>query len=319
MSEQLVVDLNKPPQDRWVFSDVQLDHARWLVDVYRNDLGKSADRVAVVSRSVRSVLPVEYWDEVQSVATQASVPADVMLFCNAYYDMVSALTGCTAFAVDTPSGPLHARNLDWWTENRLLSETSLACRFTGAPAGEFIAIGWPGYLGVLSGMAPGRFAITLNAVLSEEAAQIALPVSFLIRQTFEEAETFAAAVERLSQAVIPGNCLLLVSGIAPGEMLVIERTPTRHAIRHATRHAGASRVIVANEYLKLDAETVLGDTELQSSSCSRYDRMDALLQKPPTGLLGCIDYLRNPAVQMSITVQQMAFHSASGGSFWQAA
>jgi len=315
MSEQLVVDLNRSPHDRWVFSDAQLDHARRLVDVYRNDLGKSVDRAAAVSRSVRSVLPVEYWNEVQSVATRVSVPADVMLVCNAYYDMASALIGCTAFAVDTSSGPLHARNLDWWTENRLLNETSLACLFKGAPAGEFISIGWPGYLGVLSGMAPGRFAITLNAVLSEEAAQIALPVAFQIRQTFEEAETFSDAVERLSQAVIPGNCLLLVSGIEPGEMVVIERTPTRSAIRQAE----AGRVIVANDYLKLDAETVLANTELQSSSCGRYSRVANLLQKPPTSLHGCIDYLRNPAVQMSITVHQMAFQAASGGSFWRAA
>ena len=164
-------------------------------------------------------------------------------------------------------------------------------------------------------MAPGRFAITLNAVLSEEAAQIALPVAFQIRQTFEEAETFSEAVDRLSQAVIPGNCLLLVSGIGPGEMLVIERTPTRSAIRQAE----AGRVIVANDYLKLDAETTLANTELQSSSCGRYSRVATLLQKPPTGLQGCLDYLRNPAVKMSITVQQMAFHAASGGSSWRAA
>lgn len=314
MSEQLIVDLNKPPHDRWVFSDAQLDHARRLIDVYRNDLGKSVGRAAAISRSVRSVLPAEYWSEVQSVATRVSVPADVMLLCNVYYDMVSALIGCTAFAVDTPAGPLHARNLDWWTENRLLNETSMACLFKGAPAGEFISIGWPGYLGVLSGMAPGRFAITLNAVLSEEATQVALPIAFQIRKTFEETETFSGAVERLSQAVIPGNCLLLISGVGRGEMLVIERTPTRNAIRHAE----AGRIIVANDYLKLDAETALANTELQSSSCGRYDRVATLLQKPPAGLQGCIDYLRNPAVQMSITVQQMAFHAASGGSSWQA-
>lgn len=315
MSGQLTVDLSRPPKDRWVFSDAQVDHARKLIDVYRNDLGNSAGRAAAIGRSVRSVLPADYWNEVQSVATRVSVPADVMLLCNAYYDMVSALIGCTAFAVDTPAGPLHARNLDWWTQNRLLNETSTACHFTGAPAGEFISFGWPGYLGVLSGMAPGRFAITLNAVLSEEPTQRALPVAFQIRKTFEEAATFAGAVERLSQAVIPGNCLLLVSGTGPGEMLVIERTPTRNAIRLCE----AGRIIVTNEYRKLDTETVFASSELQSSSCSRYGRVVNLLHRPPKGLQDCIDHLRDPAVQMSITVQQMAFHAATGASSWRAA
>ncbi|WP_337660370.1 C45 family peptidase [Anderseniella sp. Alg231-50] len=315
MSEELIIDLSRQPQERWAFSDTQLDHARQLIDVYRKDLGQSASLAETVAQAVRPILPADYWGEMQSVASRVGVPADLLLLCNAYYDVFSALIGCTAFAVDTPEGPLHARNLDWWTENRLLNETSMACRFTGAPAGEFISIGWPGYLGVLSGMAPGRFAITLNAVSSEEAAQIALPVSFLIRKTFEEAGSFGDAVERLAQAVIPGNCLLLVSGVGPGEMLVIERTPTRSAIRQAE----AGRVIVANEYLKLDAKTAPADTELQSSSCSRYDRMAILLQRPPKDLQGCIGYLRNPAVQMDITVQQMAFHTAGGGSYWQAA
>ncbi|MEO1160553.1 MAG: C45 family peptidase, partial [Pseudomonadota bacterium] len=314
MSEELIIDLSQPPQERWAFSDTQLDHARQLIDVYRKDLGQSANLAETVAQAVRPMLPAEYWGEVQSVASRAGVPADLLLLCNAYYDMVSALIGCTAFAVDTPDGPLHARNLDWWTENRLLNETSMACRFTGAPAGEFISIGWPGYLGVLSGMAPGRFAITLNAVLSEEAAQIALPVAFQIRKTFEEAETFDDAVERLSQAVIPGNCLLLVSGIGSGEMLVIERTPTRSAIRQAE----AGRVIVANEYLKLDAETAPADTELQSSSCSRYDRMNILLQRPPKDIQDCIGYLRNPAVQMNITVQQMACQYDPPLAVWKA-
>jgi len=40
-----------------------------------------------------------------------------MLF---YYDALKVILGrafgCTAFATDAPGGVLHARNLDWWTE-----------------------------------------------------------------------------------------------------------------------------------------------------------------------------------------------------------
>lgn len=52
------------------------------------------------------------------VELRAKVPLDEVVCGNLYYDALKAvLVGCTAFAVDTPTGPLHARNLDWWTEN----------------------------------------------------------------------------------------------------------------------------------------------------------------------------------------------------------
>src|SRR5262249_42706917 len=134
--------------------------------------------------------------------------------------------GCTAFAVDMGDQVLHARNLDWWTEGSLLSRYTAACRFVGAPAGEFTTVGWPGFVGAFSGIAPGRFAVTLNAVLSDEPAQLGTPVVLLIRRTLEEARSFTEAVRTLSETPIPCDCLLLVTGVRSGEMAVIERSPS---------------------------------------------------------------------------------------------
>ena len=109
---------------------------------------------------------------------------DVVL-CNLYYDalkvILSRVFGCTAFAIDTPRGVLHARNLDWWTENSAPARYTATSHFVNAPAGVFTTVGWPGFMGVFSGIAPGRFAVTLNAVLSLERSQLATPVVLLIR------------------------------------------------------------------------------------------------------------------------------------------
>ncbi len=48
----------------------------------------------------------------------------------------------------------------------------------------------PGFVGVFSGVAPGRFAVTLNAVLSAEPPQPATPVVLLLRTVLEHAQTF---------------------------------------------------------------------------------------------------------------------------------
>ncbi|MHA3913655.1 hypothetical protein [Halovulum sp. GXIMD14793] len=156
----------KPPRDqRWHLSSDQMAHARQLFDMYSRDAGLDGDATELIGQTVRPCIAYDHLAELSGLARQLDVPLDAVIVGNAYYDLVKTALACSAFALATPTGPIHARNLDWWTENSLLSTATLATRFTGAPAGEFTSIGWPGFAGVLSGVAPGRFAITLNAVL----------------------------------------------------------------------------------------------------------------------------------------------------------
>ena len=314
MAGEFLVDLQARPKDRWPFDGVQATEAHLLADQYLNDLGVSDDTARMICALAKPVMPDTYWSEIEGIAEKSNVSAECIFVCNAYYDLVKSVLGCTAFAVETAAGPMHARNLDWWTENRLLNDTSIACRFVGGSAGEFVTIGWPGFIGVLSGMASGRFCITLNAVLSNEPMQVALPISLLIRSVFENARSFDGAVETLCGAVIPCDCLLLVSGTKSGEMVVIERSPTKHAVRRADH----GRIAVANDYVILDADnTGAPGSDLRDTSSGRFGRITELLAQLPTQLDQCLDYLSDPSVQMSITVQQMAFHAQSGEYKWR--
>ena len=126
--------------------------------------------------------------------------------------------GCTAFAVNAGGSVLHGRNLDWWTQNAALAHYTAVTHFIGGPAGPFTTVGWPGFVGASSGVANGRFAVTLNAVLSLEPAQAATPVVLLLRTVLEEARTFDEAVATLSDALLPCDCLLLITGTRSGEM-----------------------------------------------------------------------------------------------------
>ena len=71
-----------------------------------------------------------------------------------------------------------------------------------AAAGEFTTVGWPGFIGVFSGIAPRRFAVTLNAVISDEPLQAASPVVFLLRQVLEEAPDFQSALRTLKESTV---------------------------------------------------------------------------------------------------------------------
>src|SRR5260370_36491302 len=102
------VDLTRPASLRWDLSGVEEAAARDLLAVYERDLGLPAPLVAELSRPA---IRADYWAEMQSIALRAGIPIEEVVCGNLYYDALKVvLVGCTAFAVDTPTGPLHARN-----------------------------------------------------------------------------------------------------------------------------------------------------------------------------------------------------------------
>ncbi len=309
----LTVDLSKLARERYTFAERHLRAASELFRIYNKDLGLDDSTLEFFREVVPELIPEDLLAEMESVGALLGASLPEVLLANLHYDMLKVVLGCTAFAVDTPSGPLHARNLDWWTPARALNDATVVTRFINGPAGEFLTVGWPGFIGVFSGVAKGRFAVTLNAVLSDEPSQIALPVVMLIRQVLETAADFQEAVQRLSKTTIATDCLLLVTGIEDGQMVVVERTPTRFAHRQAV---SGKPLRVTNDYVAIDADTGEPTNELMRTSCGRYERIAELVRaEPPQGLEESIAHLCDVDVMMGITVQQMAFLPRSGEHF----
>lgn len=309
MLREITVNVANPPEDRWEIDGIAADQCRALANSYVTDLGLSDGDIEMLEQAASELIPDEYLRELRSFSQQIDVSFGHILTCNLYYDALKVAMGCTAFAIDTTQGPIHGRNLDWWTENNLLSSTTMIVRFKGAPAGDFTSIGWPGFNGVLSAFAPGRFTVTLNAVLSDDPFNLGIPIVYLLRQVFETAESYDEAVQMLSVTPIPCDCLLLVSGISNGQMSVIERTPSRHAIRRTTD----GRIYVTNDYQLLNPSKREITTPLQATSCGRFNRISELLTtNPPKELKDCLSLLQDERVKMEITVQQMAFSAKRG-------
>lgn len=308
---RIQVDLRRPPAERWAGLQPYAGDARRLFDQYATDLGGTTQFHDMIGLYRDTCIEADHAAELYAVAGMIGVLPEDALIVNLYYDAIKFVLGCTAFAVDTDRGPLHARNLDWWTESNMLSGSTLDVHVRGAEAGPFHLVSWPGFTGALSGVAPDRFAISLNAVLSDEPPAFAPPITYVLRSVFETARTFAEAVDRLVATEIASDCLLLVTGIRPGEMVVVERTPTRAAVRRPND----GRLIVANDYLELSASSVGAGTgqELQRTSCGRFERATALLaEHMPRSAGECFAVLTDPAARMRITVQHMVLSAAQG-------
>ncbi|SED54447.1 hypothetical protein SAMN05444161_3438 [Rhizobiales bacterium GAS191] len=184
-----------------------------------------------------------YADEVDAIAQIAGTYGVPLL--NTSYEW-----GCTALAA--PSAAQDSarllRSLDWSFDG--LGRLVEVVRQEG-PAGEFWNVTWPGAAGVLTAMAPGRFAASINQapylqhIESIDApsldsainawrtyfAKPHLPAMHLLRQVFETAPDYRAAQARLEATPLANATIFTLVGLGPDETCVIERTREDHATR----------------------------------------------------------------------------------------
>ncbi|MBM3646883.1 MAG: hypothetical protein FJX11_03735 [Alphaproteobacteria bacterium] len=111
-------------------------------------------------------------------------------------------------------------------------------------AGDFLNVTWPGFTGVLTAVAPGRFAASINQAPMRRLTSIAslrwldygwnalkafcvvkerLPPEHLLRVAFETCRTFDEACRLLQSTPIARPVLFVVSGCRSGEHVLIER------------------------------------------------------------------------------------------------
>ena len=93
-----------------------------------------------------------YADEVKAIAAELDFSG--IWFLNGCYQW-----GCTALAREKSGAPWIARTLDWPFPG-LGRHVEIA--LMRGSAGEFYNVTWPGYVGVLTASAPGRFAACIN-------------------------------------------------------------------------------------------------------------------------------------------------------------
>jgi hypothetical protein len=133
--------------------------------------------------------------------------------------------------------------------------------------GPFISATWPGYAGVLTIVAPGRFAAAINQAPRLPASGIgplddvlnrlrmlrlegALPAPHLLRRVCETAPDYAAALAMLAdeRITLAMPALFILSGIARGEGAVVEALGNERRV-HRAAIANNFTVGVANDWL----------------------------------------------------------------------
>lgn len=309
--QAITINLELPPEERWHFAAQYRQEINEIIACYWVDLEDYIELIESYLELYKAqFISDSYLKEIDCISNYCDYSSDQILIANLYYDIVKFAFACTAFSFEKDQRIWHARNLDWWTENDVLKKYTKIFNFTKGGQTVFQSVGWVGFVGVLSGLKPKHFSITLNAIVSDEAPKIAKPISFLLREVLEGTHTFQQAKSTLESTDIICDCLLLLSGTKPNEMLVIERTPSSSKTRYA--NANDNFIIVTNDYQKITYKSN-NQSALKSTSCGRYDRTQFLLkQKTPNNIEECFEILNDQRVKMQITVQQMVFNPQLG-------
>ena len=178
--------------------------------------------------------------EIDEVAARMGRPGSHFL-------SVSYEWGCTVAVGPSPDGASArlTRTLDWFTPG--LGRYVMAARVAGR-AGPFVTLTWPGFVGALQAMAPGRFSAALNQAplrrycgglypLDWAAGKVRFwrtrhePPLHLLRRVMDGARDYGAARAMLEETPIAAPATFCLAGIAPHEACVIEREETRAWVR----------------------------------------------------------------------------------------
>jgi hypothetical protein len=187
-----------------------------------------------------------YLAELDGLASVLGKPGLYML--NLSYEW-----GCTT-GIDAGGARL-LRTLDWPFDGL---GRHVAVLKTRGPAGAYWSVSWPGFAGVMTAVAPGRFAVAINQaknwhgrftrVMEWPVSRLAMlrstavPPAHLLRRACEETRDYATAVELLATVPVCLPVFFSVAGARPGEGCVIERWPDSAHIHSAHIHGGALAV-----------------------------------------------------------------------------
>jgi hypothetical protein len=209
---------------------------------------------------VRQTSP--YLEEIRQVAHAVGRPG--AYFLNTIYEWACS----TSAAPDLEGGGARMIRVLDWRLSGIGSHVVIARHET--PHGAFFNATWPGYAGVVTGMAPGRFSAAINqgprvpvlgvrflddivTHLRVLCSRGVVPAAHLLRRTFEEAADFAGAVAMLADEsiAVAMPAIFTIAGIATDECCIVEAWGRSRRIHRMA--SGAPQVLgVANQWLSSD-------------------------------------------------------------------
>jgi len=302
----LHIDLNESPKRRYAALPATAIQSgkRLLAAVLR----VIPPTVKIFADAVRLRTASRFHAEAVGLARYLGASWRDIVLANISYDLMLSFLGCSTVALPTPRGPVLARNMDWRPED-LLAQASYLVHYERGGARLFSNAGWPGAIGVVSGMSARGFALVLNAALGpERSSSFGYPVLLHLRRVVEDALDFDEALRLLTDQHLAVGGLITLVGSDNRQRVVIERTPKRHALRWPN---GDEPLIATNDYRLLFKPATCEDLEVCRTTCSRFNALQEFFadHRPDRDVEDAelLYILSDPRVIQEITAQHIIF------------
>ena len=227
-------------------SDSYLKFLRFFIVLFNRHLGEN-------------VLE-EYRDEIYGISLSCTheydfigTPYERQLNYHSAHDLGHAmqdymLVGCSSFATwgtqSADSSLLIGRNFDFYVGDAFAENKQVAF-YTPDQGYKFASVGWPGMIGVLSGMNETGLTVTINAAKSAVPTGSATPISILTREILQYASTIdeAFAIAKKRKTFVSES--ILIGSSKDGKAAIIEKSPEKTVLFKGKE---ANRLICTNHY-----------------------------------------------------------------------
>uniref|UniRef100_A0A3Q2PVB0 N-acylethanolamine-hydrolyzing acid amidase n=1 Tax=Fundulus heteroclitus TaxID=8078 RepID=A0A3Q2PVB0_FUNHE len=230
----VVVNLNLSPEERWKPLEKAFD-----MNTLRKIAGKVIESqipkwmhhaVIPIVASLEKYIPQPYAGEIRGIASMMKTNISDVIILNFAYEFTAY---CTSIVAQDKNGNVyHGRNLDYPLP--VLRSLTMDVVFLKNGKVAYVGTSFAGYVGLWTGMSPHKFTVSadqrvtkrrgngwrniMSAVLFHSS-----PVSWLLRETLEEAKDFQDAVMRLAKKPLISGVYYIVGGVRAGEGVIITR------------------------------------------------------------------------------------------------
>jgi len=227
-------------------SDSYLKFLRFFIVLFNRHLGEN--------------IPEEYRNEIYGISLSCTheydfigTPYERQLNYHSAHDLGHAmqdymLVGCSSFATwgtqSADSSLLIGRNFDFYVGDAFAENKQIAFYFPDEGY-KFASVGWPGMIGVLSGMNETGLTVTINAAKSAIPTGSATPISILTREILQYASTIdeAFAIAQKRKTFVSES--ILIGSAKDGKAAIIEKSPEKTVLFTGK---DSNRLICTNHY-----------------------------------------------------------------------
>jgi predicted choloylglycine hydrolase len=231
---------------RYLRSDLERFLALKAADVYRGRIGPA------------------YQEELGGLARACGIEEREAMLAQCFLD-ITGMVACSTVSLPGDAAPDHVarfgRNLDFPSFN-IADRYTIVFVYHSNDKYAFASVGWPGMIGVLSGMNEHGLTIANMEVTRPPRLPQALPYTLLYRKVLEECRTTEEALDLLRRTPRQTSNNLMIMDAA-GNRAVAEISPDGVTVRRP------------DEYGLVSTNHRRGDDNCTTGRCDRYDSLRA--------------------------------------------